>query len=288
LSQDDRVKNPEQEWGKSGYESTMGAITQHIAVDPEDDSIVYKVIKSAHSSFYVDKSEDYGETWTRKLHATETPYDLYIHPADSNKLFVTYWSVEGIGIFVSEDAGETWKTTSFTDVPRAVAGDPNDANKYWVGTEGGLFVTTDGGKRFTALSDEPVQSLAVNPDNPSHLLVGGETLFISEDGGETLEESDYLDIRMSVSDLLFQSNDPNIVYAATDTFKEADLIKSGRGVLRSTDRGKSWKSFSNGLNNLNITSLELSPNERELFAGTRGGSVYQISLEGENSIISEE
>ncbi|MFA1820188.1 S8 family serine peptidase [Virgibacillus oceani] len=288
LSQEDSVRQPELEWGKSGYESTMGATARHVAVDPEDHSIVYKVIESAQSYFYIYKSVDYGETWTRKLQASEVPYDLYIHPADSSKLFVPYWSLTGRGIYVSEDAGETWSTISFADVPMAVAGDPNDANKFWVGTEGGLFLTTDGGTTFTNLSEEPVQSIAVNPDNPNHLVVGGEALFVSGDGGKTLEQSDYLDIRLSVSDLVFQLNDSNIVYAATDTFQEADLTKRGRGVLRSTDGGKSWHSFSNGLNNLDTTSLELSPNERELFVGTRGGSVYRISLENVDDIISKE
>jgi subtilisin family serine protease/photosystem II stability/assembly factor-like uncharacterized protein len=288
LSQEDSVRQPELEWGKSGYESTMGAMTRHVAVDPEDNSTVYKVIDSAHSQFYIDKSVDEGKTWTRKLQALEVAYDLYIHPADSRKLFVPYWSLSGRGIYVSEDAGETWSTISFTDVPMAVAGDPNDADKFWVGTEGGLFVTTDGGTNFTNLSEEPVQSIAVNPDNPNHIVVGGEALFVSSDGGKTLEQSDYLDIGLSVSDLLIHSNDPNIVYAATDTFQEAGLTKRGRGVLRSTDGGESWHGFSNGLNNLETTSLELSPNGRELFVGTRGGSVYRVSLDSENSKLIQE
>jgi hypothetical protein len=52
----------------------------------------------------------------------------------------------------------------------------------------------------------------------------------------------------------------------------------GGGVFKSTDGGASWSAMNEGLGNLSIGSLALTPTfPRTLFAGTWGSSVWQYT-----------
>ena len=51
------------------------------------------------------------------------------------------------------------------------------------------------------------------------------------------------------------------------------------GVYKSSDGGATWEEFNVGLNHLGVFSLELSEENRILYAGTRAGGVYWISLD---------
>ena len=52
------------------------------------------------------------------------------------------------------------------------------------------------------------------------------------------------------------------------------------GVYKSSDGGTTWEEFNSGLNHLGVFSLELSEENRILYAGTRAGGVYWINLDG--------
>ena len=59
----------------------------------------------------------------------------------------------------------------------------------------------------------------------------------------------------------------------------------GGGVFKSTDGGASWTSSSDGLTNMNILSLAVSPDfagDTTVFAGSRGGGVFRSTDGGSN------
>ena len=51
------------------------------------------------------------------------------------------------------------------------------------------------------------------------------------------------------------------------------------GIYKSTDGGTTWEDFNKGLQHPGVFSLELNPETRILYAGTRAGGVYWISLD---------
>lgn len=81
------------------------------------------------------------------------------------------------------------------------------------------------------------------------------------------------------NDIVFSPRDPNVAYAATGSFNQAGLHKGGRGVLRSTDGGRTWHNISYGLNNLDTTTLAITADDEYLFAGTTSGGVYRLKLD---------
>ena len=73
------------------------------------------------------------------------------------------------GFFRSEDQGKSWDRLSggipyFKAAPRAVAGDPDDPNAFFVGmTDGTVWMTEDGGESFTQIISGLGQVLSLRP-----------------------------------------------------------------------------------------------------------------------------
>ena len=88
----------------------------------------------------------------------------------------------------------------------AVVGIPGDPNVYYAGAaSGGIFKTTDGGANWAPIFDsQPVSS---------------------------------------IGSLAVAPSDTNVVWAGTgETFIRSD-ISQGNGIYKSTDAGKTWKSW---------------------------------------------
>ena len=80
---------------------------------------------------------------------------------------------------------------------------------------------------------------------------------------------------------LIPQNSNNIYMGTVDYFRlsESRGVLGDFGVYKSTDGGTTWEEFNSGLNHLGIFSLELSEENKILYAGTRAGGVYWISLD---------
>ena len=86
------------------------------------------------------KSTNYGATWTLVNHPNTGTYGSYtlqigVHPLDPNKLVVG-----GIKMYFSLDGGNTWaKSATSHDDYHAYAPQPNNPDKFLVGTDGGVY-----------------------------------------------------------------------------------------------------------------------------------------------------
>ena len=103
---------------------------------------------------------------------------------------------------------------------------------------------------------------------------------LSKTSSSPLRPAFYADLRLEVSDLVADPRRPGTVYAATECPFTGGLPLTGRGVLRSTDSGRTWSSFSDGLDARCIRTLALSPDGRHLFAGAAAQGVHRIRLGG--------
>lgn len=137
---------------------------------------------------------------------------------------------------------------------RSLVIDPTNPLVMYAGTvSGGVFKTTDGGARWTPLTDWlanlSIGALAMDPRDPQTIYAGtgegyfredvrgtalpirGDGMFVTRDGGASwmqLTLPGSADFQW-VNDVVVSARDSRRVYAATRT-----------GVLRSDDRGNSW------------------------------------------------
>ncbi|MDC1394874.1 glycosyl hydrolase, partial [Bacteroidia bacterium] len=171
--------------------------------------------------------------------------------------------------------------------------DENSGN-LWVGTGenvggrhisygDGVYLSKDGGKSWVNMglkSSEHISKIIVHPTNPNIVWVasqgplwssGGERgVYMTTDGGKkwkrTLGDSDWT----GATDLLIDSRNPDVLYAATWQRHRtvASYLGGGpeSGVYKSVNGGKDWKKLKSGLpgGNMGKIGLAISPQNPDL------------------------
>ena len=214
------------------------------------------------------------------------------------------YAKEGVGLTGSEDNGESWRNSDDgfvrdVHVSKLVI-DPNNNNIFYATTQGeteytdkvgdgaGVFKSTDRGNNWTqinnGLSSLETNVLAVDPNDSDVLYLGTDDdgIYKSINGGENWKKL-IPTASFGVGDIIVDPQNSNNVYMGTvDYFRlsESRGVLGDFGVYKSTDGGTTWEEFNSGLNHLGVFSLELSEENRILYAGTRAGGVYWINLDG--------
>ena len=216
------------------------------------------------------------------------------------------YSKEGVGLTGSEDNGESWRNSDDgfvrdVHVSKLIV-DPNNNNVFYATTQGateytdkvgdgaGVFKSTDRGNNWTQINNGldslETNILTVDPNNSETLYLGTDDdgVYKSTDGGDSWKKLTVSSIPKSfgVGDIIVDPQNSNNIYVGTvDYFRlsESRGVLGDFGVYKSTDGGTTWEEFNMGLKHLGVFSLELSEKNRILYAGTRAGGVYWISLD---------
>ena len=262
-------------WGSPFPLPVYNVATPLVTTTP-DHKTVYKVVDGPRiGMFTVYSSTDDGTTW-RPLGAASygNPGAMLIDPARPASLYLAGSSnITGSTLLRSRDGGATWTSATLPAVITALAGDPSDPRRLWLGGPTGLWTSADGGRTFTKLQSVPVSALDAVSGN--RLIVAGGQFYLSTDGGVTLRAADQPDLDLDVTALLSVGR---TLYAGTGAFHTDGLLKGGHGVLRSTDGGASWQLFSDGLADRDVLSLAASPGGTRLYAGTLRGGLFVMPL----------
>jgi len=153
----------------------MGGIG--LAISPVNPDIVYAIIESVPDAAGFYRSLNRGASWEKiSNHVAQGQYynEIYCDPKNADKVF----SVETVSQY-TEDGGKTWKPVGNNKRhvdDHALWLDPDNPVHFFIGGDGGVYETFDGGKEFVFKSNLPVtQFYRVQVDNstPFYYIYGG-------------------------------------------------------------------------------------------------------------------
>ena len=153
--------------------------------------------------------------------------------------------------------------------------DPKNPAKYFVGVaSGGVWKTINAGTTWTPVFDNEasysIGAIVLDPKNPLVVWVGtgennsqrsvsyGNGVYKSEDGGRTWRNVG-LKTSEHIGRIAIDPKDSNIVYVAA----QGPLWGPGgeRGLFKTTDGGKTWKSILNISEHTGVTDIVIDPND---------------------------
>ncbi len=247
--------------------AAMGGRLDGVASVPGDANLIYL----AHSSGGLYKSTDGGMTFDSIFDAgtSSSVGAIALAPSDPKTLYVgtgegfpRNTAAIGDGVFVSHDAGKTWKPAGLRGsqhIARIVVS-PSDPNVVLVAAMGPEF--TPGGERG---------------------------IYRSSDGGKTWTRTLYVNPTTGGSDVAFDPSNPSIAYAGTfDYLRRPWHFRGGgvgSGLWKSTDGGRTWKRLTdpalhNGLpggiiNRVGLAVCATQPNVVYAIVPTKWGLLYR-------------
>jgi len=185
-----------------------------VALDPGNPDFVYAALWAAREGPWENgswqgpesglfKSRDGGTTWKKLTKGLPTFAEglgrigFSVSPADPRRIYATVDAADGkAGIYVSDDAGESWTRTNGESRVWGRGGDfaevrahPKNRNEVWAANTS-TYRSTDGGKTFTPVKGAPggddYHTIFIHPENPDVILLAADQgATISVNGGAT-------------------------------------------------------------------------------------------------------
>lgn len=241
--------------------------------------------------------------------------DIAVHPENNN---IWYVAVGSGGVWKTVNSGTTWESLFDGQGSYSIGCitiDLNNPNIVWVGSGenvggrhvgygDGIYKSEDGGKSWKNIGlkdSEHISKIIVHPENSNIIFVaaqgplwnkGGERGFYkSTDHGETWRKTLGDEEWIGVTDIIIDSRDPNLLYAAT--WQRHRNVASymgggpGTGIYRSKDGGETWEELNNGLpkSNMGKIGLAISPQNPDVIYAAiemdrRTGGVFRSDNRG--------
>ncbi|MEM1120369.1 MAG: T9SS type A sorting domain-containing protein [Bacteroidota bacterium] len=256
-----------------------------LTVDPADAKTLYASVADAFVSRGLYRSSNNGESWVRAnqediaMFQGWYSHDVAIHPSNPRTVIQV-----GIDVWKSDNRGFTmeqqtsWLRAEFGKNPIGVPDGPPDyvhsdihqaifhpllPNTLFLATDGGVFVSEDGGKTFASrnggLQTTQFYANFANSTTNADFAIGG-----MQDNSTAIYTGDFAWTRVIGGDGMSAAIDPeqdNIIYGS------AQLLN----VFRSTDGGQNFEDIAPGAIQPAFSApFEIAPsNPRVLYAGGR-------------------
>ena len=263
--------------GERDWESTAGGESAHLAVDPENNDVVYGGSYDGFLTRYNHATEEIrainvwpdnpmGHGAEDMKYRFQWNFPIFFSPHQSNKLYTA-----SNHLHVTTDEGQTWKLIS----PDLTRNDPQTLK-----SSGGPITQDNTSVEYYATIFAAIES----PYEKDLLWTGSDDglIHVSKNAGESWTNVTAKDMP---KDLMINSIDamPDVkggVYIAGTTYKLGDYRPF---LYKTTDYGQNWQQITNGIQNDHFTRVvrvdPVKPNI--LYAGTESGAYISFN-KGDN------
>jgi photosystem II stability/assembly factor-like uncharacterized protein len=181
------------------------------------------------------------------------------------------------GLLICRSRNGSWEKVSLsfeTATIDAIDGLRSQPNIVYLGvTQDGLYRTDDAGKSWRRVFEGNVRAITVDPTDENVIYVGVEPihLYRSEDGSKSWEELTGVQAlpqevkknwtfprpphREHVRHIFVHPDEPSVLHVC---------LEHG-GIIRSFDRGQTWRDVSRGIDYLDIHHISSAPGRKDLF-----------------------
>lgn len=298
--------------GESDWEPTAGGESAHIAVDPDNNDIVYGgsyggfLTRVNHETREVrainvwpDNPMGYGAEGMK--YRFQWNFPIFFSPHDGDKLYAA-----SNHLHVTYDEGQSWEIIS-PDLTRndpsklgpsggpitkdntgveyyctifAAAESQHEEGVIWTGSDDGLIhLTRDGGQNWTNVTpaDMPewmmINSIEIDPFNKGGAYVAGTRYKMGDYRPYIYKTTDYGQNWELIVNGIASDHFTRVVRADPD---RQGLLYAGTetGMYVSFDDGRNWESFQLNLPVVPITDLAVK--EKNLVVATQGRSFWMI------------
>ncbi|MTI87119.1 MAG: glycosyl hydrolase [Balneolaceae bacterium] len=253
---------------------TLGADGHDTATEPGNPNIFYaetqqgglhRVDRRTQDAVFIQPQAGEGEGFER--FNWDAPIEVSPH-SPTKLLFASQ------RVWISEDRGDNWE---------AISGDLSRNQERITLPIMGKQKSWDNPWDMGAMSNyNTITSLAESPKQEGLIYAGTDDglIHVTEDGGENWRRIDVGDIdevpsHAFVNDIKADLFDVNTVYAALDNHKNGDYNPY---LLKSTNRGKSWKLISGDLPDRHLVWRVIQDDEKKelMFAATEFGIFFTV------------
>jgi len=252
---------------EENWESTAGGESAHIAVDPENNEIVYggsyggfltrvNHEKNTQRAINVWPDNPMGHGAEDMKYRFQWNFPIIFSKHDPNKLYTFSNHVH-----VTTNEGQSWETIS-GDLTR------NDSTK--LGSSGGPITQDNTGVEYYATIFAAEESSL----QKGLIWVGSDDglVHVTRDGGKNWENVTPKDLPKwaQINSLETSDHDAGTAYIAATTYKSGDFAPY---LYKTTDYGKSWTKITTGIGAEHFTRVirEDPTNKNILYAGTEEG-----------------
>jgi photosystem II stability/assembly factor-like uncharacterized protein len=257
-------------------------VLDNLIIDPRDSRTIYVSGHRHKENGGFFKTTDGGKSW-READDLKGEAIHSLTQSTSNPDMLVAGSAKGI--FISDDAGNSWEKVKSETAPveglivDSLAVDPRNTDVMYAGTTWRAYKTTNGGKDWRLIKegmidDSDVFAIDIDPRNADHIIASAcSGIYESRNAGETWKK---------IQGIPSQSRRTRaILQHPSDEAKNYVFAGTTEGFWRTADGGTSWTLTTS--RQLEINSIAVHPDEpNKIFIGTNNYGVMVSNDFGKN------